>query len=303
MSCWRKPSSSDRTGPSLIEGHQGHQPVVRDAVEIALQVGIHHPGEPLLQQPIDFPQRVLAAPPRPEAVTTRPELSFKDRLDDHLESRLHDPILDRRDPERTGSPVTFGDLHPLDRVRPVAAVLQTVLKLLQIPLGLRREPFDALAIHPGRPVVARDFPPCRPQSGRSDDLVHQTVPLASFDAVTQRRHHALRPDRCFGPPPLTAAAGFCPLRSLLRHSRGGLLRHSRLRTSNFLPPFPRSGFASRPFHRSPRHRYYEGSDSCRPHPTGRSPRLLRFAVPAFRPQPRKLPAGRFIRRLSACGCF
>src|SRR5439155_26772311 len=68
------------------------------------------------------------------------------------------------------------------------------------------------------------------------------------------------------PPPLSAAASFCPLRSLVRHSRGGLLRHSRPRTSNFLPPFPRGGFASHPFRRAPRHRYYEGSDSCRPHP-------------------------------------
>src|SRR6266849_5339478 len=183
-----------------------------------------------------------------------------------LRAVLHDPVLDGRDPKRTGSPVAFGDLYPFDRVRPVAAVLQTVLKFLQIPLRLRREPFDALAIHPGRPVVARDFPPRRLQGRRSDDLVHQTVPLASFDAVAQRRHHALRPDRCFRPPPLTAAAGFCPLRSLFRHSRGGLLRHSRPRTSNFLPPFPRGGFASRPFHRSPRHQYYEGCDSCRSSP-------------------------------------
>ena len=120
-------------------------------------------------------------------------------------------------------------------------------------------------------MVARDFPPRCLQGRRSDDLVHQTVPLAPFDAVAQRRHHALRPDRCFRPPPLTAAADFCPLRSLFRHSRGGLLRHSKPRTSNFLPPFPRSGFASRPFHRSLRHQYYEGCDSCRRHqPAGLS---------------------------------
>ena len=37
--------------------------------------------------------------------------------------------------------------------------------------------------------------------------------------------------------------------------------------------------------------------------TGKPLRLLRLAVPAFRPQPRKLPAGRFVRRLSASGCF
>src|SRR6516165_8436398 len=81
----------------------------------------------------------------------RPELRLKDRLDDHLESRLHDPVLDRRDPQWAGSPVTFGKLYPFDRVRPVAAVLQAVLKLLQISLRLSREPFDALAIHPAAP--------------------------------------------------------------------------------------------------------------------------------------------------------
>jgi hypothetical protein len=153
-------------------------------------------------------------------------------------------------------------------------------------------------------VVARDFPQRRIEGCWADDLIHQTVPLASFDAVAQRRHHALGPDRCFGPPPLAAAAGFCPLRSLFRHSRGGLLLHSRPRTSNFLPSFPRSGFAAAPLHGP---RPYRGiMKALTPaalHPTGRSLRLLRFAVPAFRPQPRKLPAGRFASRLSAAGCF
>ena len=36
--------------------------------------------------------------------------------------------------------------------------------------------------------------------------------------------------------------------------------------SNFLPPFPRDGFASHPSRRAQRQRYYEGSDSCRVHP-------------------------------------
>ena len=125
----------------------------------------------------------------------RPELRLKDWLDDHFESRLHDPVpsfrlgqaLDRRDPQRPGSPVAFGDLHPFDRVRPVAASLQTVLEFLQIPLGLRREPFDALAVHPGRPVVARDFPPRCLQGRRSDDLVHQTVPLTPLPSADTMR--------------------------------------------------------------------------------------------------------------------
>ena len=60
--------------------------------------------------------------------------------------------------------------------------------------------------------------------------------------------------------------GLCPLLSPCRHCRDVLLLHTRPRASSFLPPFPQSGFASRPFRRSQRPRYYEGSDSCQPHP-------------------------------------
>src|SRR5207244_6798991 len=82
------------------------------------------------------------------------------------------------------------------------------------------------------------------------------------------------------------------------------LLHSGPRASTFLPPFPRSGFATRPSPRQPPHR---GNMKALT-PDGltqavRSHRLLRLAVPAFRPQPRKLPAGRFVSRLSAGGCF
>ena len=90
---------------------------------------------------------------------------------------------------------------------------------------------------------------------------------------------------------------------------GILLRHTRLLASNFLPPFPRSGFASRPSRSLEPHRYYEGSDSRRPHPGDGSLRLLRLAFPRrvcspgppFRPQPRNPSDGRFVSRLSAIG--
>src|SRR5712671_708233 len=218
-----------------------------------------------LQQPIDFPQCILAASPRPKAVTSRPELRLKDWLDGQFQCCLHDTVLDRRNPQWPRSSVAFGDLYPFGRVRPVAAILQIVMKFPQIPLRLGREPFRALAIHPRRPFVPRDLPPRGFEGCRSDDLVHQAEPFASYDAVNQRRHHALGPDRSFHPPPLSFV-GLCPLLSPLRHCRDGSLLHSSPRTSSFLPPFPRSGFASRPFHRRRRHQYYEGSDSCRSHP-------------------------------------
>src|SRR5207244_9751905 len=136
------------------------------------------------------------------------------------------------------------DPRPLVRPRPVAPQLQRLEKLRQIPLRLGREPFDALAIHPRRPLVPRDLSPRGIEGRRPDGLIHQTEPLASFDAVDQRRHHALRPDRGFRPPPLPAT-GFCPLSSRLG-TDGTLLPRFGHRTSNSLPPFPRRGSAPRP---------------------------------------------------------
>ena len=63
------------------------------------------------------------------------------------------------------------------------------------------------------------------------------------------------------------------------------LAQSRLLTSIFLPPFPRDGFASRPSRRSQikRPRYYEGSDSCRPHPGQQVSPLTPLCLPNIQP--------------------
>ena len=80
----------------------------------------------------------------------------------------------------------------------------------------------------------------------------------------------------------------------------GSILTSRLQLPASLPS---ERFCFPPLSRPRPHRYYEGCDSCRLHQIGRSLRLLRFAVTAFRPQPRTLPTGRFVSRLSADGCF
>jgi hypothetical protein len=194
---------------------------------VALQVGVHHEGVAGLQQPVDFPQRVLAAAPRTEPVASRSELHFKDWLDDHLQGGLHNPVFHGRDPQRTGLAVPFGDFDALDRLRPVAAIRQAGLEFGQIPCRVLCEPCHALAVHPGRSLIARNTLPRTLQGRETDDLVDQAEPPAACDAVFQRRHHALGPDRRFHPP---CAAGFpagvvCPLLSL--YGTGGtLLRHA-----------------------------------------------------------------------------
>ena len=81
---------------------------MRDTVEVGFQVGVHHKGVPGLDQPIDFPQRFLAAPSRTKAIARRQKLDFKDRFDHELHRRLHDAVLDRRNAQRPRLPSPFG---------------------------------------------------------------------------------------------------------------------------------------------------------------------------------------------------
>jgi hypothetical protein len=128
MSCRRKPLDQGQDAPVADRvRHPADQPVGRDRVEIALQVGIHHEAVACLQKPIDLPQRRLAAASRTEAVAARPELRFKDWFNGQFERRLHHPVpgfrsgqaLDRRDAQRAGLAVPLGYLDPFHRSRPM----------------------------------------------------------------------------------------------------------------------------------------------------------------------------------------
>ena len=217
---------------------------MRNTVEVALQVSIYHEGVAFPKQPLHCAQRVLAAPPRPEAVAHRTELRLKDRLDHELDRRLNNAVFDRGNAQRSCLSDSSRDIHPLDRVRLIAAFPQRRPQLVQIAFRPCFKPLDALSIHPCRTLVGADFRPGRRQCRRGVHLVHQAVPTTSFDAVLQRQHHALRPHRSFHPRPIT---GFCTSSSLCGHCRCcHLLRHG-VHASTSLPPFPRRGFA---FHTS-----------------------------------------------------
>ena len=56
-----------------------HQRVVRNRIEVRLQVGIHHVGVAVLDQPIDLAQRIVAPSPRTEAVASvaEPALEYR----------------------------------------------------------------------------------------------------------------------------------------------------------------------------------------------------------------------------------
>ena len=148
---------------------------------------------------------------------------------------------------------------------------------------------------PGRPLgCARHVATRGPGSPDAWHFVDQTKPFAPSDAVAQRQHHALCPDRSFRPPQPVGfpTGGVSPLCSRIGTHGVALAPHQTCRIQ--LPAFlPSERFYCLPFppplrvSASKRPRYYEGSDSLTlsPRPPGLSA-SRRLAVPTFRPQPR-----------------
>ena len=153
-------------------------------------------------------------------------------------------------------------------------------------------------------------------------LAQKCPPFVSFDAVAQRRQHALRPDLAVYPRPVSGRFRR-DLFSLLRHCHHFAFAFARsvFHVSTFLSPFPRLGFA---FRASPAPvralgrvcspalglRFPSASPWLVWRPCGttqtltpaavtcddRSPRLSHTHFPTFRLQPRDAPRHRFTRQ-------
>ena len=177
--------------------------------------------------------------------------------------------------------------------RSVFSALKPSLKFFQIDFRSGRKLLHALPIHSSRSGVVFHFAPGRPKHPLAVHLVDQAKPFPSFNAVFQRRQHALAPHRGFYPRPVSAL-DFCALSSPRGHSRRFAFALPRYlaHASTFLPPVPRRCFASSASRGSSPLRYHEGSDSCTAHLRRRSPRLPRHTFLSFRLQPRGLPGHR-----------
>src|SRR5262249_17261903 len=158
---------------------------MRDGVEVALKVGVHDECEAFLDQSVYLAQSILAASLRPEAVACRTELHLEYRLNDELQRRLHDPILDRRYAQRPRPAIAFPYLPPFDRLRALTAPPQPAGKPTQIQFRLPVEPLDTLTIDARCAFVGLDPGPGRLQRFRRHHLVDQTEPTSSFDADCQ----------------------------------------------------------------------------------------------------------------------
>ena len=214
------------------------------------------------------------------------ERGLEDRFDHELHCRLDDAVFDHRDAQRSRPAVALRDLDPPDRLRAVAALPHGRPKLGQVQLLCLLKPLHALPIHTRCSGIGPDLPPGRRQRGGRVHLVDQTVPTSSFDAVLQRRHHAVRPHRGFHPRPI---AGFCTLCSPRGHSWCFLCLVAHFPPPPSCPAFPRRGFAPRASRGSRRCGTTRALTPAAPRQPGRS---LCLPCPAFRtshPQPRDVP--------------
>ena len=77
-----------------------HEFGVRDAVEVAGQVGIDHLRMPRVHMPVDLPDGVQGAVVWPVGVLLRLQVGLEDRLQDQHHRHLHHAVPDRTDPQR-----------------------------------------------------------------------------------------------------------------------------------------------------------------------------------------------------------
>src|ERR1700730_9747027 len=225
-----------------LPADQGLQAILRDRVEVALQIGINDVDVTGREQSCHPPQRVLAAPSGAEAVAVRGEVLLVDRLHHHAKRRLYHPVAYRWYPQWTHLLTSrFGNVVPSDLLRPITARPQLLAQAPQICVRILRVVFDRDMIHPGGPPVGLDLCEGRPQRRFGVKLIDQAVPFAAFDPLFEGRQHPCRPNRWFGPRPVAGK----PRRpsvlsgavSPLRHSRRCLSTAFGRHVSTFLRPF------------------------------------------------------------------
>src|ERR1700730_422655 len=216
-----------------------HKPRVQNGIEVTPQISIHYKRVAFSKQPLHFPKRVFTANSRAKAVAHLEELPLKDGLQHKLKRRLNDAVFHHRDSQGPNLPASFRNLHAPYGLWPVGSLLKRCAQFLKIHLRPDRKPLHALAVYSCGAGVSLYFLPCRLKRLGSIHFVDQAEPFTSFDAVFQRRQHALTPHRSFHPRPIPAVC-LCALCSPLGHYRRfafALLPYGT-HASAFLSPFP-----------------------------------------------------------------
>ena len=110
------------------------------------------------------------------------KVCFKDRLQHQLHCCLHNTVSNRRDPQRAGASLWFGNIHPPHRMKAIALAPQLLLQSAEhlLLFSPRYNALDRFAIHARRTPVGPHLSPGLPQHVVAPYLVVQTVELHSF---------------------------------------------------------------------------------------------------------------------------
>ena len=230
-----------------------HQLLVRNRVEVRLQIGVHHPRVARFQQAVHAAERVLAAPSRAEAVAVLGKGPLEDRFKHVTQRPLHHTVSHGRDTERALlTAARLRNPHPSDRMGLIRINPELLRELLQVSVQPSLVHRNRLVVYSRGSTVGLHFRERRPKVPLRVHLVNQTEPYASFHSGFQSRQHAIRPDRCFCPSP--TATNISILYSIL-HLVWSFLHGSVLHTSISLLPFA-------PHPLQALQHYYGSSDSC-----------------------------------------
>ena len=169
-----------------------HQFVMRDAVEVGFQVGVHNMAVAGFQSFLDFPQGILTASVRSESVTGRSKPALEDRFDDQSDRRLNDTIPNGWNTQR---PFLFAsgfiDVRPFDRARKVYPRPNLFAQFVDVFFQFLFKPLDALMIRPGAaPVSLNGFPGGIKGFG-SVHFINQAEPNASFHPLFEGIQHSI----------------------------------------------------------------------------------------------------------------
>ena len=190
------------------------------------------------EQRIHFAQRVFAAATRAKAVTASSNSRSKIGSITNLSAVCTMRSLTTGIPNGRILPPPLGISTRRIGSGRYSPAPKRLLQFFQIHFCPCRKPLHALPIHSRRSGVRLYLLPRRLKRLASVHFVDQAKPFPSFDAVFQRRQHALVPHRGFHPRPVSAL-GLCALCSPLRHSRRLAFALPRLCRSRFYLPASR----------------------------------------------------------------
>jgi len=147
-------------------------------IEVALQIRVIHRLIPGLEMTAYLPQRLVRRAPGAKPVRAVQEVRFEDRFQDQQGCRLHDPIAQGRDAQRSQLSVCLGNVDAPYGLWSVDLGAQLLVELLHQLHGTLFAGFDHLdrdAIDSGASTVGLHLQPGRPQHITPIDPVVQRV--------------------------------------------------------------------------------------------------------------------------------